>query len=178
MTMERRTTLPASYYTDPGVFAREQDRFFSTMWVCVAREEDVAAPGDYVLRDVAGESCILTRDTGGALRAFYNVCRHRGTRLATEPKGRFAGRIQCPYHAWTYDLDGTARRGAAHGRRARIPVQRDLARRHRRRHLGRTCVPDPEPGPSPSPRSSARCRRNSRGGTWPAFAAPTGWFTT
>ena len=106
MTTERRTTLPASYYTDPAVFAREQERFFSTMWVCVAREEDVAAPGDYVLRDVAGESCILTRDTGGALRAFYNVCRHRGTRLATEPKGRFAGRIQCPYHAWTYDLTG------------------------------------------------------------------------
>ena len=106
MTMERRTTLPASYYTDPGVYAREQDRFFSSMWVCVAREEDVAAPGDYVLREIAGESCILTRDTGGRLRAFFNVCRHRGTRVATEPKGRFAGRIQCPYHAWTYDLTG------------------------------------------------------------------------
>ena len=106
MTMERRTTLPASYYTDPEVFARELDRFYSTMWVCVAREEDVPAPGDYVLREVAGESCVLTRDTSGGLRAFYNVCRHRGTRLATEPKGRFAGRIQCPYHAWTYDLTG------------------------------------------------------------------------
>ncbi len=106
MTTEPRTTLPATYYTDPAVFAREQDRFFSTMWVCVGREEDVAAPGDYVLRDVAGESCIVTRDMSGTLRAFYNVCRHRGTRLATEPKGRFAGRIQCPYHAWTYDLAG------------------------------------------------------------------------
>ena len=70
MTMERRTTLPASYYTDPDLYAREQDRFFSTMWVCAAREEDVAAPGDYVLRDIAGESCILTRDTAGRLHAF------------------------------------------------------------------------------------------------------------
>lgn len=106
MTGEPKRTLPARYYTDGGVFAREQERFFAEMWVCAAREQDVAAPGMYVVREVAGESVIVTRDEAGPLRAFYNVCRHRGTRLCTDTAGRFAGRIQCPYHAWTYGLDG------------------------------------------------------------------------
>ena len=87
-------------------FAREQARFFGDMWVCVARIEDLATPGDYVLRDIAGESVIVTRDGSGGFRGFYNVCRHRGTRLCTEAKGHFTERIQCPYHAWTYGLDG------------------------------------------------------------------------
>ena len=59
-----------------------------------------------MLRDVAGDSIIVTRDATGRLHAFHNVCRHRGTRLCTEPSGQFAGSIQCPYHAWTYGLDG------------------------------------------------------------------------
>ena len=101
-----RQTLPARYYVDPAHFAREQERFFAGMWVCVARIEDLAAPGDYVVREIAGESVIVTRDAAGAFRGFHNVCRHRGTRLCTEPKGHFTGRIQCPYHAWTYGLDG------------------------------------------------------------------------
>ena len=58
------------------------------------------------MRDVAGESIIVTRDAAGALRAFFNVCRHRGTRLCMEQEGSFEGRIQCPYHGWTYRLDG------------------------------------------------------------------------
>jgi phenylpropionate dioxygenase-like ring-hydroxylating dioxygenase large terminal subunit len=106
LAVERRSTLPARYYTDPSLFAKEQQRFFERMWVCVGREEDVALPGEYVLREIAGESVIVTRDEGGRLQAFYNVCRHRGTRLTTDAKGKFAGRIQCPYHAWTYGLDG------------------------------------------------------------------------
>src|SRR5262249_22140687 len=101
-----KTTLPARYYTDPTVFVRERERFHADMWVNVAREEDVAKPGDFVVRDVAGESVIITRDDSGALQAFYNVCRHRGTRICGEEKGKFTGRIQCPYHAWTYALDG------------------------------------------------------------------------
>ena len=101
-----RTTLPARYYTDESHFRREREAFFGRMWVAVAREEDVREPGQYVAVEVAGESLIVTRDPAGELRAFYNVCRHRGTRLCAEPKGRLAGRIQCPYHAWTYALDG------------------------------------------------------------------------
>lgn len=101
-----RLTLPSSYYTDPAHFRRELQRFFGELWVCAARVEDLAAPGSYVLREIAGESLILTRDRTGAFRGFYNVCRHRGTALCTEAKGTFADRIQCPYHAWTYGLDG------------------------------------------------------------------------
>src|SRR5216117_1225796 len=103
---DTKTTLPARYYTDRGIFTRERDRFFSEMWVTVARDEDLAAAGDFVVREVAGESLIVTRDESGRLQAFYNVCRHRGTRICGEAKGRFSGRIQCPYHAWTYGLDG------------------------------------------------------------------------
>jgi len=99
-------TLPARYYTDPLVFRQDLDRFFFGMWVSVGRDEEVAEPGSFVLRDLGGESLIVLRTRAGAVRAFYNVCRHRGTRLCTAPEGRFADRIQCPYHAWTYDLDG------------------------------------------------------------------------
>jgi Rieske 2Fe-2S family protein len=99
-------TLPARYYTDPAVFQEEMERFFCRMWVCAGRAEQIPKPGDYFLREIAGESIIITRDSSGSIRAFYNVCRHRGTRMCTAPEGTFAGRIQCPYHGWTYGLDG------------------------------------------------------------------------
>ena len=102
----QQMTLPARYYTDPGIFSREMETFFRGMWVCAGREEQVENPGDYFLSEVAGESIIATRDSGGGLRAFYNVCRHRGTRMCREHNGKFAARIQCPYHGWTYGLDG------------------------------------------------------------------------
>jgi glycine betaine catabolism A len=101
-----KRTLPARYYVDPAVFAKERSRIFATMWVCAGRTEEVAATGDFVLRDIAGESVIITRRKDGALAAHYNVCRHRGTRLCTDAGGHFPDRIQCPYHGWTYDLDG------------------------------------------------------------------------
>jgi Rieske 2Fe-2S family protein len=100
-------TLPGRYYTDETIFRQELERFFYNKWVCAGRTEQIANPGDYFLREVAGESIIITRDSKRQLRAFYNVCRHRGTRICAQPQGAFAGRIQCPYHAWTYALDGT-----------------------------------------------------------------------
>jgi Rieske 2Fe-2S family protein len=100
-------TLPAKYYTDPALFGRELELFYTDMWVCAGRAADVSRAGDYVLRDIAGESIIVLRDADGTLRAFYNVCRHRGTRLCTQPAGALPGRIQCPYHSWTYRLDGS-----------------------------------------------------------------------
>ena len=101
------TTLPARYYTDPEFFREELERFYCESWICAGRVEQIATPGDYFLREVAGESVIVTRDDAGAVRAFFNVCRHRGTRICTEAEGRFAGRIQCGYHGWTYGLDGS-----------------------------------------------------------------------
>jgi len=102
----QQLTLPARYYTDPEIFRQELETFFCGMWVCAGREEQLQNPGDYFLSELAGESLIVTRNGGGALRAFYNVCRHRGTRMCREPQGKFAARIQCPYHGWTYGLDG------------------------------------------------------------------------
>jgi len=99
-------TLPGRYYTDAGLFQREMERFYFNRWIYVGRTEAVPRAGDYFLRDVAGESIIVTRDGSNELRAFYNVCRHRGTRLRTEPSGNFGARIVCPYHAWSYGLDG------------------------------------------------------------------------
>ena len=98
--------LEARYYTDPEVFREEMERFFFGMWVCAGRNEQILRPGDYFLADVAGESVIVTRDLAGTMRAFYNVCRHRGTQICKESEGTFAEKIQCPYHAWTYGLNG------------------------------------------------------------------------
>jgi Rieske 2Fe-2S family protein len=100
-------TLEARWYCSPEVFAAERERIFARDWVCAGRVEDVQRPGDFVLADVAGESLIVTRGDDERVRAFFNVCRHRGTQLCSEPSGRFGGSIQCPYHAWTYALDGT-----------------------------------------------------------------------
>ncbi|HEV8305601.1 MAG TPA: aromatic ring-hydroxylating dioxygenase subunit alpha, partial [Gemmatimonadales bacterium] len=99
-------TLAGRYYTAPEVLTLEQERIFSRRWICVGRVETIAAPGDYMLAEVAGESIIVLRDQAGERRAFYNVCRHRGTRLCEAPSGRLSETIQCPYHAWTYALDG------------------------------------------------------------------------
>jgi Rieske 2Fe-2S family protein len=100
-------TLDARWYTSPEIFAQERERIFAEHWICVARTEHVPHSGDYVLVEIADESLILARDAAGTLHAFYNVCRHRGTRLCEQASGHFSGSIQCPYHAWTYGLDGT-----------------------------------------------------------------------
>jgi len=104
--MSMQMTLPARYYTDVGIFREEMERFFCGMWVCVGRSEQIGKAGEYFLTEVAGESIIVAGDSGGAVRAFYNVCRHRGTRMCRESEGTLAGKIQCPYHGWTYGLDG------------------------------------------------------------------------
>jgi phenylpropionate dioxygenase-like ring-hydroxylating dioxygenase large terminal subunit len=99
-------TLPARYYTDPDLFRDELERFYCESWVCAGRADQIPDPGDYFLRVVAGESIIISRDPDQNVRAFYNVCRHRGTRMVTSAEGKFPGRIQCPYHGWTYGLEG------------------------------------------------------------------------
>ena len=99
-------TLPAPYYTDPAYHEREMDALFLNSWICAGRVEQVEKPGQYILRDVLGESVIITSSLAGRVHAFYNVCRHRGTQLCVEHEGSFGRSIQCPYHAWTYDLEG------------------------------------------------------------------------
>jgi glycine betaine catabolism A len=99
-------SLPAYWYTSAEVFAAENERIFAHQWLCIGREESVARPGDFVTVQRAGESLIVTRNAAGVVRAFYNVCRHRGSRICEQASGHFQGSIQCPYHGWTYSLNG------------------------------------------------------------------------
>jgi len=99
-------TLPGSAYTDPGVFADEQERIFERTWACVAFAADLAAAGAFHTVTVGRESVVLVRGRDGVVRAFLNVCRHRGARLCTDDAGQLRRNLQCSYHAWTYDLTG------------------------------------------------------------------------
>jgi Rieske 2Fe-2S family protein len=98
-------TLPQRYFVSSEIFAEESQKIFATNWVLVGHQSQLAKPGDYFLADVAGESFIIAKDQRSTIRAFYNVCRHRGARLCEEQNGHAAA-IQCAYHAWTYALDG------------------------------------------------------------------------
>jgi len=99
-------TMPGEFYTSPQILAEEKERIHARNWNCVGRASAVAHPGDYFVAEIADESIIVLRDRKGVLRAFFNVCRHRGTRICTESSGRFGETIQCAYHAWTYRTDG------------------------------------------------------------------------
>src|SRR5678815_1563206 len=98
-------TLPQRYFASPKIFAEELQKIFATEWVLVGHQSQLDEPGDYFLAEVAGESLIVAKDQRSTIRAFYNVCRHRGARVREEQNGHAAA-IQCPYHAWTYALDG------------------------------------------------------------------------
>jgi phenylpropionate dioxygenase-like ring-hydroxylating dioxygenase large terminal subunit len=109
LPLEEASTLPARLYHDPAIYRQELRDIFSKMWLCVGREEDVPNPGDFLTRTVGQESVLVVRDAGGAINAFHNVCRHRGSRLVSEPFGSGLKHLLCPYHAWTYGLDGALR---------------------------------------------------------------------
>ena len=98
-------TLPQRYFVSPGVFADERSRIFSQHWLLVGHQSQVSKPGDFFVQEIGDESLIIARDRADTVRGFYNVCRHRGTRLCEEERGH-SSTIQCPYHAWTYGLDG------------------------------------------------------------------------
>ncbi len=100
------TTLPRHFYADPAHYRAELERFYFARWICAGRADAIPHAGDYFVRTLADESVIVTRDGAGAIQALFNVCRHRGTRICERPEGHFTDRIQCPYHAWTYDLAG------------------------------------------------------------------------
>jgi Rieske 2Fe-2S family protein len=99
-------TLPRRVYTDPAILALEHRVLFGCMWLCVGREEDLPGTGSFLTHAIGDERILVVRGEDGALRAFFNVCRHRGARLVEEPCGQLRGALSCPYHAWTYGLDG------------------------------------------------------------------------
>ena len=100
-------TLPWSWYADPELLRREQGRVFARSWQYAARADQVAGPGAYVAARAGQLPVVVVRGLDGALHAFVNVCRHRGS-IVCEGEGR-RETLQCPYHAWTYDLDGSLR---------------------------------------------------------------------
>jgi len=103
------STLPGHYYTTPEIFYQETQRIFYNHWLCVGRSEQIPEVGDYFLAQIGEENLIVLRDSQGTARAFFNVCRHRGTRLCTQAQGHLVETIQCPYHSWTYSLEGQLR---------------------------------------------------------------------
>lgn len=98
-------TLPQRYFVSPEILAEEQEKIFSRQWVLAGHQSQIQEAGDYFTAEIAGESLIILRDKRGTIHGFYNVCRHRGSRLIENKNGQSQG-IQCPYHAWTYALDG------------------------------------------------------------------------
>ena len=103
-----RPTLGSADYAGAEVWEQERERIWWGDWVCVGRTEELANPGDYVVRDIAGESVFVTRNLEGEFRGFYNVCSHRGTKFLddTDGVGNVRKAFVCPYHAWTFDLNG------------------------------------------------------------------------
>ncbi|MEC3952791.1 aromatic ring-hydroxylating dioxygenase subunit alpha [Nocardia sp. CDC153] len=99
-------TLGGEYYCDPAIFAKEQERVFERMWFCAVRAGDLAEPGAFRRVQIGRESVLVVRGHDGELRAFLNVCRHRGALICTENEGQVRRTLRCPYHAWTYALDG------------------------------------------------------------------------
>jgi Rieske 2Fe-2S family protein len=99
-------TLPGRYYYDPEIFGLELQRIFSRSWYCVGRADSISEPGQYFVAKVGWESVVVLRDRASQVRAFINVCRHRGARICLAESGRLKGSMQCRYHAWTYGLDG------------------------------------------------------------------------
>ena len=104
---EVSATLPSAFYFDREHHERELRQIWYRQWLLVGRADTVAAVGDYRVVEVGDQSVIITRGKDGRLRAFHNTCRHRGSILCQQSQGRFRGqRIVCPYHSWTYSLEG------------------------------------------------------------------------
>ena len=107
--LERAATIPAAWYTDPDLYQVELRGVFGRAWQVAARVEQVQAAGQFVAGELAGgEPVLVIRGADGELRAFFNVCRHHAAAVVTEAEGR-ADKLRCPYHGWTYGLDGSLR---------------------------------------------------------------------
>ena len=108
----RSYTLSGRYYWDADIYARERDAIFHRTWQFAGHVSSIANPGDYMVRDILGESIIVMRGRDGELKAYYNVCQHRAHQLL-KGEGNVKAFITCPYHAWAYDLDGNLRSARA-----------------------------------------------------------------
>ena len=112
LTGEARTsfTLSSEYYTNPAVYEREKEAIFYRTWQYVAHRSAFTEPGNYVTLRICDQNIFVMKGGDGVLRAFYNVCRHRAHELLAEPHGNVRSAIVCPYHAWTFEREGSLRR--------------------------------------------------------------------
>jgi choline monooxygenase len=147
--IDRARGLPNAHYTDPATIAAENRACLETTWAAIGVGADVPEPGDAKPLSFLGQPLLLLRDDAGAVRVFYNICRHRGMILVEEPR-KIEGAIRCPYHSWCYAKDGrlvaTPHVGGP-GQNAHPGIDRDvgphrgaepcLARRRLREPLGR-----------------------------------------
>src|SRR5918999_2473700 len=106
MQLVREGFVHRAAYIDPAVFALEEERIFRRVWLYVAHEIEVPNAGDYVLTRLGPDEVILVRREEGALSLLHNRCAHRGARIVSQPSGN-ARQLRCPYHSWTYRLDGS-----------------------------------------------------------------------
>ena len=107
MAPDVRKTLPGAAYHSDETWALDREQVFYRNWVYVGRAERIARPGAWMRVEVADESILLVRGKDDRIRAFYNVCRHRGSRICDDEQGEVRTHLRCPYHAWGYALDGT-----------------------------------------------------------------------
>lgn len=103
---QRGYTLPQALYCDPDIFELDLRRIFYRNWLFVGHVSQIPQAGDFITYEIGGESLVLLRNRAGSIRALFNVCRHRGARICNRPAGHSSALV-CPYHQWTYDLDGT-----------------------------------------------------------------------
>jgi Rieske 2Fe-2S family protein len=104
-----QSTLSGEYFSSDEIFQIERERIFHRSWLLAGHVSQLASPGSFFLFELDRESVMVVRGVDGEIRAFHNLCRHRGSRLCGDPSGVLGKAIQCPYHAWTYGLDGALR---------------------------------------------------------------------
>ncbi|MGH6890738.1 MAG: aromatic ring-hydroxylating oxygenase subunit alpha [Dongiaceae bacterium] len=132
----RSAALPGHLYSDPAVFAEEKRRLFYKSWQVVAHDSELPNVGDYVCASIVDQGLFVLRGADGALRAFFNVCQHRAHELLKD-RGNVKSVIVCPYHAWSYELDGSLRAARATGGLPDFdPTAYGLAPVRLERHLG------------------------------------------
>jgi choline monooxygenase len=105
LPLEAASTIPAAWYVDPRIHALERDTTFARTWQFAARADQVREPGQFATSEIAGEPILVVRGDDGVLRGFFNVCRHHAAAVMTDPQG-CAKNLRCPYHGWTYTLQG------------------------------------------------------------------------
>jgi len=110
--LEEACTIPAAWYFDPRILDLEQRTAFAATWQYACRLDQVREPGEFVSFELAGEPILVVRGSDGVLRGFFNVCRHHAAAVVTEPSG-CAKRLRCPYHGWTYTLEGALKAAPA-----------------------------------------------------------------